>query len=87
MQKLKGIPQDGKLLGRVKRLTKRMTKRPTQERDARWPDPFCYLSQDRNRNGRNACGFDCTLNQSDGPIAEASSWGEKDKIRFFGSQF
>lgn len=86
MEKRKRVVQDGELLGNVEGLPKRVTERPAQKQRARRSHFFGDVAQDGNGHGRNARGFDCSLNQSHGPIAQPSSWREKNEVRLLTGQ-
>ena len=78
--------KDAELLGDVAWFTQRMPEGPSQVQGARRPDLEGDIAKNGDGYGRNSCGLNRALDQSDGPIADPSSGSEEHKVRRVGAQ-
>ncbi len=80
VKRLEGPVQHGSLLVAVSGFTQGMSEGPTQIDRPRWFYFFGILAHDGDADGGDAGLLNRPLNQSDGLIADASGWCQKDGI-------
>jgi hypothetical protein len=81
---LQGRAQHRTLTVGVVRIPKWTTHRVTDSRESRYADCARQIRNHRERNGRDAAGFDHALNQSDGPAAEGSCGHQSSRVHAIG---
>lgn len=83
----KSIADDRQLLGAIEGFPERMPERPANRDRPRDTQLFGHVTEQRNGHRRDPGGFDRTLNQSNGLMAEPSGRSEECEIRLLMLEF